>query len=67
MKQRLISKHVETIVTLKNYYRGLRLLELRHIYLSVVNKNIDKASLNRKDKEQLITNIVEKIIKPLDN
>jgi len=66
MKQKLISKQIETIVTLKNYYRGLRLIELRHIYLSLVNKDMDRAALNRMDSDELINKIVEKTIKPLD-
>ena len=66
MKQKLISKQIETIVTLKNYYRGLRLIELRHVYLSLVNKDMDRAALNRMDSDELINKIVEKTIKPLD-
>ena len=65
-RRRLISKELHKVVTLKNYYKGMRILELREVYRMQIDKNVERATLNRMDQEELVNKIVESILKPLD-
>lgn len=65
MKKKLIRKEVSEAISLRNYYKGLRITELRLIYRNMVDKDVERATLIRMDQEELVTGIVSKILKPL--
>jgi len=58
---RLINKEASERTSLNHYYNGLRLVELRQIYRLKVNKDVNRAKLNRMDRKELANSIIKVI------